>query len=232
MRPEQPTPQVAIVVKWPNTGANGPAARQLAGKLAERRLAATWAIAAPEQVESVSRWSSSPVRFEAALLAPARDVVASLKSFATTSESLATVCLGTEPVRDQDFRTLCQLGVRTIVAEAAHSVPSGVQPLPFGLLQFTPALCTPTAGWLERWFGKMALNLPADIQSGKTLVAIDLLRLATVGGRGWRELDRVLHQLDEARRQGQIVSATITEVAAELGRKSAARPQRSILRAA
>lgn len=232
MRREQPTPQVALVVKWPDAGAIEPLAQQLAKQLADRRLAATWAIAEPRQVEAVARWSSAPIRFEAAMLAPARNVVESLKCFAAAGESLATVCPGSEPIRSQEFRTLCQMGVRTIVSEVANCLPGAVQSLPFGLLQFTPVLCTPTAGWLQRWFGKTALDLPGDLQSGKALVVVDLARMAATGGRGWRELDRVLHQIDEARRLGQIASATMADVAAEIGRASAARPQRSILRAA
>jgi hypothetical protein len=70
------------------------------------------------------------------------------------------------------------------------------------------------------------------VHSGKALVVVDLARVATTGGRGWRELDRVLHQIDEARRLGQVASATIADLAAEMGRANAARPQRSILRAA
>lgn len=233
MRREQPTPpQVALVVKWPSTSSIEPLAQQLIGKLAERRLTATWAMAEPRQVEAVARWSGATVRFEGASLAPAGGVVDSLKQFAAAGESIATVCMGTEQLRAQDFRTLCQLGVRSIVAVDGAGKAGAVQSLPFGLLQFTPVLCAPTAGWIQRWFGKTALNLPEDVESGKAVIVVDLARMATTGGRGWRELDRLLHQLDEARLAGHLAPATMAAVTGEIGRASATRPQRSILRAA
>jgi hypothetical protein len=232
MRREQPIPQLALVVKWPQISAIDPLAHQLGRQLVERRLHATWAVAEPRQTETIAGWTNMQGRCEFALLAPARNVVEALKQFAEASEPLATVCTGTEPVRSQEFRTLCQLGVRTIVAETAKGLPGVVQSLPFGLLQFTPTLNAPTVGWIERWFGKSALELPGDLHSGKALVVVDLARLASTGGRGWRELDRVMHQIEDARRQGHVTSATMADLAAEMGRATAARPQRSILRAA
>lgn len=246
MRCDPPMPHVALVVKCGNTAAFEGVAQELVRRMVQRRLVATWAIEAPGQAKSLAAWTRTIGAYDLALLCqpeanPGRAKVASdgfsqslgrrVSSFLAAGIEVRTIHLAAAEPRIDCHRALHAMGIRAVVVEGAKKFQA-VRALPFGLWQFAPQIIVPAVNRWLRWLGRSSRKAIDGVQPGVNLASIDLARLDARGALGWREADRLLQQLEEARRQGALDVTTVTAVANQLAETSAARPQRSILRAA
>lgn len=226
---------VCLVVRWPRvlTPEAGPA--QLLRRLVEDHLPATWGVEAIEQakvLDAAIHLIESAILIPKLSVATASDVIADgLHRFTAAGHEVATLCIDAELPRGQVERQLAQQGVQTIIAESAASDSRAVCPLPFGIWQLVPQGKLPSH-W--RWFRRLG-GLSQDFFSaaaGPTIASIDLAAIGSIDGRGWREMEKAIDQAATASDQGVIQLTTVTELAAELSRQNAPKPQRSILRAA
>lgn len=226
---------VCLVICWPRSVASSAGPAQLLRRLVEDHLPATWGIETAEQAEALA----APQRFvEAALLArktkasPPGEVIADgLQRLAAAGLDVATLCLDAELPRGQIERQLAQQGVRGMVTESAASDSASVRQLPFGIWQLTPQGHLPSR---RRWFRQVG-GISTDFFSaaaGPTIATINLAAVGLTSSNSWRELEKAIDQAATASDRGQIRIATVADLTAELTLQSAAKPQRSILRAA
>jgi len=226
---------VCLVIRWTRNLAASSGPAQLLRRLVEDHLPATWGVETIEQAESLD---AAIHLVEAALLIPkikavtASDAIADgIHRFHTAGHEVATIYVDAELPRGQVERQLAQQGVQTIVTESAASDSGAVRPLPFGVWQLAPQGTLPSH---RRWFRRVG-GVSQDFFSaaaGPTIASIDLAAIGSPASRGWREMEKAIDQAATASDQGQIRIATVADLTAELARQSAAKPQRSILRAA
>jgi hypothetical protein len=227
-------PPVCLVIRWSNHVAADAGPARLLRRLIEARLPATWAIEQPAQSAHLA---AAPQLVEHALLLPQVDANLSdaladgLHRFSVAGHDVATLAVAGQPPRGQSERQLAQLGVRAIVTESNASGSGSIRPLPFGLWQATPHGTLPSRRrWLRR-VGGVPQELVAGA-AGPAVVTADAAELIRQGARAWSELELAIDQLETANERSAIRIATVADLAAELTRQAAPKPQRSILRAA
>lgn len=243
MKTERSPQQAALVIKWPQS-VPAPPAREVAKRLLAAHVRTTWSVDQASQVEALASWGATREGADAALLvtahsAPARDAAQgdATRELGRRLELLRAMGLpvdvlqaGPELVAGAWPRTLRALGVHGVVVESV-SQPGLVRALPFGVWQFTPQATAPRA---RSWFNWLRPRRPlfATTQRGPLVIAVDLARAAALGPSGWREAEQAIEQAAETRERGVVALVTVGELAGRFAHSNAARPQRSILRAA
>jgi hypothetical protein len=226
-------PSVSLVVSWPES-VPGTCAGQLAQRLAQAKVSSTWAVEEPAQAASLQLDSRRTVNAEVALMVSGAANVAEaidrgLDKFERAGQEVVAVQVNRSISRGHIERRLCQSGVRAVIAAPRPGKSSIVRPLPFGVWEFGPHVTAPASRWLPV-LGRKGSDL-TSIES--TAVAnIDMKKLAATSARGWSAVERLIDQAAEFSALGTTRIMTVAEVAAELSELTAARPQRSILRAA
>jgi hypothetical protein len=124
------------------------------------------------------------------------------------------------------------MGVRCLVIASPVAGVATARVLPFGVWQLTPNAQVPRERRWFRWFGAGRAMLPAGTADSLGLVVVDLEKSASGDSRAWRDIKLAVDHAAEARNSGVIVPATVGQLARRLAAVNAARPQRSILRAA
>ena len=241
MTSEHLVPQICLVVKWSVNPAAEPVALELARRLAGDGIAATWAVASASQVEKLRKATAKAGQLSVALAAAphgvdqsgnwVREITSSLNGLRASGANVATMQTAGQPPRGNYERAIHALGIRAIIVDAAAQT-AGVRPLPFGLWQLTPRLAMPTVRRWTRLFSRSPRLLIDRTDATPALASIDAARLASAGSRATREVERTIQQLVQAKRLGTVAVVTAEEIAEQLASTNAARPQRSILRAA
>jgi hypothetical protein len=214
-----------------------PLASRLARQLAEGGFSATWSIEDAAQFRAIESWSKPRITPDVALLAkdavggaPAENFAARLEGHFAAGMNVRSMHIPGSAARTMNHRALFAAGIRSIVVD--QPVTGGARALPFGLRQFSPRLVVPRGGWFAGWFGGGPRQFIAAATGGMLLAGIDLVRLRSKAARGWRAVEQIIRELDDARAEGVIGVATLSEAVRQLAESSAVRPQRSILRAA
>ena len=248
MSDTSPRAQLSLVIKWPHDVPPAPIPRDLLRRLAENRLPATWAIEHPAQLSSLRAVAVQSQLIETAVLACERPVLIKCESKTAADWSaavarqidgiraagadVATIQLGPAGTDRHSERRLHALGVRAVITDATGGSAPAFKPLPFGLWQFTPKFIVPQA---KSWAQLLGLTRRVDLarhQGLPALASIDLARIAAGGSRRWREVETLVAQATSGRAEHKLEIVTVAEAADRLADHHAARPQRSILRAA
>jgi hypothetical protein len=229
-------PPVSIVVRWPDAVPAEGLPRHVASRLIDLGIGATWAIEAPRQIGGLTAAVEKPMPLNLALLvndaakpALAETVIRAAASFEGASRSISALAIEGELKRGSFERTLCQVGIQAVVGGAVKARATEVRSLPFGIVELRPHVEAPSKGRLLP-FGGVSRRLDAAHLTRAAVVNIDVSRANS--GRSIRAIEHVMDQVAEAVRQRAMRSATISQLAGELSRQSAPRPQRSILRTA
>ena len=249
MKSARVVPQLSLVVKWPHHAALAPMAQQLMKQLTEHRLAATWAIEQPAQAERL-RAGQRRHDVDAALLVGAAtaalaakpsesadfsyEIRCSLDELRGAGLEVSAVQIGRELARGVHERRLRELGVRAVIVDGMGQAPSAAAPraLPFGMWQLSPRVSVPILTTWRRFFSRAQRVHLEPIDGAPMVASIDLGRIGSPTSRGWRAVERLIRQVADARQRNAVTVATVAEVTAGLAQGNAARPQRSILRAA
>ena len=247
--PNAPQSQVSLLIHWPQGVPASPTPEQLMRRLAQDRLAATWAIEQASQVRALRALGGAPPLVETAVLAgchappstsavpPAADWSASIArqvaELRATGTAVSTLQLAVNQEAAGYERRLRALGVRAVVTGAAASkrAPS-VRSLPFGLWQFAPRVQVPAQGMWRRIVGSLSRRELVRRGDSTSLATIDLGAIRPASGGAWRQVEELLSQAAEANRNGSAAVVTVGDAALRLAETNSSRPQRSILRAA
>jgi hypothetical protein len=248
MKSAPAVPQLSLVVKWPHHAAVAPAAQLLIKLLAEKRISATWAIEQPAQAERLRAGLRG--RADAALLInPATAALAakpgdsadftyeihrSLDALRGADVDVSAVQIPRELTRGVHERRLRELGVRAVICGVAGK-GSGLgapRALPFGMWQLSPQVSVPVIASWRRFFGRKQRVQLTPVDGAPLVADIDLARVGSPASRSWQAVDRLLREAVEFGQRGVVAVVSVAELAAGLSQASAARPQRSILRAA
>ncbi len=241
-----PAPLASLVVKWPRALAGTDIVQNVARRLGEARIAATWSLEEPGQAAALA--SMGVLRRGGDVALVVADAVLTLEGVASPkwtdeiggrleeirAEGIVadTLHTGLDMARSSCQRTLRVMGIRAIVTEAASAAASAARPLPFGIWQLAPRLAVPAVRRWMTWFrNRRRLTTEGD-QAPTALAILDLARLASTGVRGGREFEALVAELVDLRARGAASVACVGEVAEHLSEVNAPRPQRSILRAA
>jgi hypothetical protein len=227
---------VSLVIRWPeNVAADVP--KQLARRLAAGRIGATWAVEQSQQLAALASAVGHRDVIDAALMireslgALGAKLEGVLRTLKAISDSMSVVAISGAMRRGECERALCQAGIRAVVGAAEKAKATGIRSLPFGIVELTPHIEAPAIrrwlplGGISRRFQSLELSSPAVIN-------IDLSRVEPDRARSWRAIEQVIDQAADAAQSGAARVITISQLTAELSRKSASRPQRSILRTA
>jgi hypothetical protein len=230
-------PPVSLVVRWPSRIQADGGPKLLARRLVDFRIGATWAIEEPRQLSALAASLGKPYALDAALLIGgaadadvAEKLARGLAGFDTAGISLGSLAVSKELKRGLFERALCQAGIRAVVGGAAKAKATGVRSLPFGIAEFRPHIEAPAA---RRWLPLAGISrrLEANSLNSPAVINIELSR-AESSARSFLAAERLIEQIADAAGNGAVRTVTITQLAAELSRQAASRPQRSILRAA
>jgi hypothetical protein len=237
---ERPAPPICLVAAWSAESSADGTAVELFRRIADAGLPSTWAVATANQVDSLRKVSGKSKPTIAALGPQGKDAEASdswmrdvsgvVKSLRATGAAVPLVFVQASPSRGSHERSLHALGIRGLIASGMPT--PGARPLPFGLWQLTPRVALPSVRRWTRLFMRAEQPLIDRADTAPTVAAIDVRRLAAAGSRGMREADRAIQQLAQAGRVGAAQAVTAAEMVEQLSSAAAARPQRSILRAA
>jgi hypothetical protein len=220
----------------------------LATVLAEHRLSVTWCTASPTKANlpklqpchEVALVVSHDTADSAPRSALDRKLARSVSEFAARGAKLATLVASTDGLTGH-LDLVSRHGIvalRHPADDGATQAPHRLQPsqLRFGIWSFPVSCELPgTSRWLPGGGGRRAVRRTLDraiAEQGLVQLAIDVARLAAAGRAARHVIARVLWDIVERRRHGQLDVSSITATAARLAQQQESRPSRSILRPA
>jgi hypothetical protein len=237
-------PLLALVVKWPAEVTNEMVIRQVIRRLVDAGLPATWSVEDAAQAESLHFWGAMQQGGDAALLVEAdaltstrghqaaawgRRVSNRLKQIRSVGVGAETMHAGAAVAKTLNPQSLSSAGISAVVADIAGPA---VRPLPLGMWQFTPRITLPVERRWWQLFHRSVQLIQGEPSQLPTVATIDLSRLAAIGPRAWQACDVELASVADANKRGALAIGAVAEIAASLAEARAAKPQRSILRAA
>jgi hypothetical protein len=244
MKADRARIEAAIVIKWPHSVPVA-AAREVSRRLVDCRVPATWSVDQATQVTALASWGVAQMGAEAALIVSevkgaassgaeqeaGREMARRLDLLRSAGASVDLVQGGPELAAGHWPRTLRALGVHAVVVEGSADV-GPARALPFGVWQFTPQATAPHVSRWTDWFRPRRRLMFAVRHGAPAVVTIDLARLGAAGSRPWRDMEATIAQARDLVAGGAIALLTMGQLTARFTTAHAAKPQRSILRAA
>ena len=230
--PPVAAPTISILVRWVKSD-SASLAEQFARTLSKAGIRATWAVAGPAQAQALRAKVGVKPGCEIAVFIDDSPVDAAamsrrLQSFDAADQDVAAIEVASHLPRGSFERQLCQSGVRAIISRDRGGKAAMARPLPFGVWAFTPQIVLPARrGWLSFFSGRKRLLTPQE--NTPSLAVIDLSRVVA---KHVHRMDEYVAEVAALAANGKARIASIGELTAEYSQQTAARPQRSILRAA
>ncbi len=241
MNTELPRIQAAVIVQWPHRVPLA-AAREMSRRLVDQRIPATWSVDQISQIEALASWGAVRSGADAALLLDAptsesqdertagHELARRLVLLRSTGMSVEIIQARPDMVGGSWPRTLRAQGVLGVVVGAGRDTMPA-RALPFGVWQFTPHATVPR---MARWTDMLRRRPPLLAAASKSpaLVNIDLAQAGMPESQPWRQAELAIDQIIQAANDGLAKLETLGQITSRLSQANAARPQRSILRAA
>jgi hypothetical protein len=244
---------ISVDVDQPNSDARLTHSRQhgetcdwLATALAEHRLSVTWCTASPatanlptlQPCHEVALMISRDGRAEAAeRSALDRKLARSVSEAVSRGVKLTTLVASTDWLTGH-LDLVSRHGITALRHPSEAAATARLQPsqLRFGIWSFPMSCERPGASrWLPGGGGRRAVRRTLDraiAEQGLVQLSIDVARLAAAGRAARHVVARVLWDMAQRRRQGQLDVSSIGATAARLAQQQESRPSRSILRPA
>jgi hypothetical protein len=221
----------------------------LATVLADHRLSVTWCTASPMTANLPKLQPCHEVALVISHDGPAdsarrsaldRQLARSVSEAAARGAKLTTLVTSTDWLTGH-LDLVSRHGITALrhpADLAAAQAPHRLQPsqLRFGIWSF-PVICElpGTSRWLPGRGGRRAVRRTLDraiSEQGLMQLSIDVARLAAAGRAARHVVGRVLGDIAQRRRQGQLDVSSIAATAGRLAQQQESRPSRSILRPA
>ncbi|HEX6961028.1 MAG TPA: hypothetical protein VF175_04125 [Lacipirellula sp.] len=233
---DRSVPLVSLVVRWPNS-VPAAVADQLARRLSDAHLSATWAIEEPAQAGALEARAAGSAEITSALFvaasgSPSAAIDTGLSKFQKAGVPIQAVQMDAKLARGSFERRLCQAGVRAVVASPTSAKSSLVRPLPFGVWELGPHVVIPPRRKLLGLLSGSPQPIIRAADPSPAIASIDIARIGAANGGNWRSVDQLIDDAASHAAAGAARIVSIAEIAAELAGVAAPRPQRSILRAA
>jgi len=245
-------PRVAFVVDLTTADrgeANVARMHHLVHLFSGHRLPATWVVDSPERVKSLGKQHSTSAAIEIALkidqlwLSPLsshsqfRTALDSRISALTAASGVAThLVVGDPQLLRPRAAILAEQGITGVFAQKKDGpTPAKLRPLPCGLWQLEPSFCIPPKRSLINFWARRCPSTKQLLATGgtdTTLVMVQSSEFGRSGVRALQGLEKLLREISWAASRDQLIVTTVGETLVKLADGRAAKPQRSILRAA